>query len=580
KKNKNLDDSVKKTKNLDDSEQKSDMEWTPKACVKKILPRAKDIDERLRKIVVKNLIIFYEHDQPAILKQLLLSLRDPKYDVQSLALSHIKTIFQNQENKDVLAEQLLEQVNEFLLSKTQQDVSDLLFDYFVSKKDEKIQLYVLSKCSNEKISIFLKDLKKKYKHPQQIYHFLYHNCTSDIFERLKLQKKQQNDYFNYVLKYFTESEKCCSQENCHLLILVAIGYKNLENILELLKVIKENRENTKIIVEYLYRLKSKVFVSSQKTAEIIRLLANSPQNHYEEFFILLKNLESNFKPLIDEILPNIKHKKLIKFFNTPPIDNAGVIYQGLWNIRDKNFDRVDNLKFFKKEDHVQEQADFEMLSQILPQNDFSVENAPIHKKYSAQKIPLKFDVKKSDISEYTEVLTFLIEEIRTNESKIVSQDGLQMISCMKSILIQSINHISLQMDDYIRNGNFYDFLVTFLCFGYFTFESTYLYESPSHLKTFVKKCKDLPLVLDVGLNFLISTNNKKISKEITGLIAQKIKNKPSNILFNKMKDLVVRKVDLMKICLFVDFLSLEERIILESMTEGELKTFLKNKCTE
>lgn len=588
-------------------QQKKDETWTQMDILGDILARAKDTDDKVRAMVIKNILLFYEYEPDSVLRQLIVSMRDPKVHIQTLAFSHIKTIFKQTETREILVDQLVQQIINGLPVSISQIIGDFLFEYFVETKNEKSQFYILPHCSSEKISNVIKKYKKSYKEAPLLYHMLYIKCSVNIFENISFTKKEKNKYFQFILQYYTKSQICCDKEECHLKILHKMKYNDLENISRLLETIRENRSGTKILIDLLIDIKPKVFVDYPKTPQLLKLIANSPQNHCPEFFTLLKKLYKNFEFTVDEILPQIKHKELIIYFNTDPIDDIGVIYKACWNIKENKYDQIENLKFSSnmatmksvglQESHVEihqgnisekvpsSHIDTEK-NNIQDQNEITDEEKGTERSNenkSKTRNSLESDLNPEfvkDISEYSTVLKFLIEQIRNNESKIANQEAQEMVNAMKSVLRQTIDHISNQMDNFSKNTNFYEFLITFLSYGYFRSESTRLYNSPSNLKVFLKKCKDIPLLIDTSLNYLVSTQAKKNIREISNIIAVKLKRQPTVHLFNKLKEMCKQKVEMMNTALLINFISLDERIILENMATGEFKAFLKSKCTE
>lgn len=502
----------------------------------KILKRARDQSENIRILVLENLVSLYEQSPSEIFSQFILSLRDPKKKIQEIALDSIRKIFSTSKNSEDLAEQLELHLTESIVGKITANVADFLYEYYESISDSNRQCAVAHFCSNQKVSDLISKFKAEEKNTYKNYHLILKKCNIEVFRNVRLTKKQKDKYFEFILKTFKQSEKCCFQETCHLKILNILGYSNLEKIFEFLQIIKENKNLLFITIDILNQINIKIFKDSDKTVPIIRFFGETTVSHTETLFVLLKKLESDFEIYINEILPKIEHVQMIGYFNTPPQDNVGILWKGLWLIKEEKFDEIEKLEFF--------------------------------------------EYKGEPIEKYRQVLQFIMDEIRKLDGKTSSDESKTILAAIKTIFNKGLDHVTLHIDQFPKNIQFYSFLIHFLCYGYLRRESVYLHGSLSNFKVFIKKCTDLGLLVDIGFDFLVGCTNKKGIKEISTVTLKKLKKHGSLHIFTKMKDLISKKVEMMNLVPFIDILTLDERIILENMADGAFKEALKSKCTE
>lgn len=500
-----------------------------------ILKRARDKDQRIRKIVINEIFNFYDISKDEIRNQLFLSLRDPNKSIQEKALEGIQKICLDESNNENFLLNLESIIREQLSGQIQRTAADFLFDIFEKNKNEEKKLSILKICSFSKIEILINQLKKKEKDIFIVYHILYEKCTIQVFDSFEFTHAQKNKYCTFIINSFKNSKKCCVKENCHLKILSAINFKNLKLIFELLEITKENSKNISIIIELLSKIETKRLANSEYTESILKIIASNKKNHTENFIILLQRLEEKMQSIILEIIKTIKHKKLIGYFNIEPSDNFGILCKALWHLRDKKFDEIKKIEFF--------------------------------------------DYKNEDIQEISKILLYLINRYEKIKNKNLIDNSKEFVEAIKIICDKSIEFLSLNMAKIKKNDIFYDFLITFLLKGYFQSHKSLLFKSFSNLKQFIKKSQDMDLIINIVIEFLLKNNKSSNIKEISTIFIKKMKNRPSIQIFNILKGLILEKKEMKNFKFLIPILSLDERIILENIAEGEFKQELKSKCT-
>lgn len=503
-----------------------------------VLNRLKDVYYPTRMVVIQELFLFYEKFGTLVIDKLLLALHDSKDEVRVEALRTLRKLYKKYIIEIDFVDIIKKLAREAISCSTRSAAADFLYDMFSAEDREDELLGILGSCHPNRIRNVIQKIKKQGKNIYDVYHLLYNKSGVEVFQNIEIRKRGLETYLDHVIDRIRRSVPCCRKGNCHLLILNMYRHTNLEKVYALLLVVKDSRTSIEIIVQMLERIKNEVYVNSNCTTKVLDRLYEYGQIYRLNYFNLLKKLETDYQSYVNEIVKKIEHEDLIKYFDVEPLNNAGVIYKALWHINSDQVDQVRTLVFSDRNDD-----NFDELSELV---------RFVHSK---------------------------MDELSRN----ISTDDVQdMMHAFEFIYTQSIAYLSTKIDQFPRDGSFYNNLTKFICTGVFKDKAGIIFRSAKHYRFLMIKCKDISLLIELFTDFLRNEKNIKTKclEKMAKTFKQRLRNYPSTELFLTLKRFVSVGVNMSNFIPLIDILSLDERIVLENVASGKFKDKLKETCVE
>ncbi|ELQ74454.1 putative Armadillo-like helical protein, partial [Trachipleistophora hominis] len=503
-----------------------------------VLNRLRDVYHPIRVVVVREIFSFYEKFGTLVIDKLLLALHDSKDEVRVEVLRTLRRLYNKYKMEIGFVDIIKRLASDGISSSTRSEAADFLYDVFSAEDKEDDLFGVLVNCHPNKIKNVIMKIKKEKKDIYEVYHFLYNKSGMEIFRNIEIRKKGLDAYLDHVIDRISRSEQCCRKGNCHLHVLSTYRHTNLEKIYTLLSIVKDSRADIEIILKVLERIKNDVYVNSTYTTQILDKLYEYGQIYRLNYFSLLKRLETDYQPYVNEIVKRIEHEDLIKYFNVEPFNNAGVIYKALWHINSDQYDKVKTLVFSDRND--------------------------------------------DNFDELTELIFFLRSKIDDLSKSTNAEDVQDMKDAFEFIYMQSITYLSTKIDQFKRDDNFYYNLTKFICNGNFKDKAGVIFRSAKHYRSLMVKCKDLGLLIELFTHFLGYEKGirTKYLEKMTKTFKLRLKNYPSTEIFLILRGFQNEGASMDNFIPLIDMLSLDECIILENTAVGRFKEKLKEKCVE